>query len=139
MNRKFYLRFSLRYLSIISIITCYFGCCWLLLTRRSTKHDLRLVDLVPGPIFTTKFNGSVLGRAKLKFSKSSVDWAEKIISSFGEKFSKNVSEDVFQTKPVFVAAFSSNHYTEAKLMLNSFRQVHKSAGFRMTIYDLGLR
>jgi len=133
----------------LGISLCYIF--FLVKTKTIEKTISHFINLLPGEYFSALDNGRLFLRGKRKFGNESIFWANMFMTRFstllfdnkpnskqnsGEKL---FSKDVFLVKPIFVTAFSSNHHLEARKMLKNLRSVHRIAGYKIVVYDLGLR
>jgi len=94
-----------------------------------------------------QFSAQQLGefvQAKLKFGIATVNRGNEIMQSIFDQFptanQSNYDENqVFQTDPIFITGISSNHFKEALNMLKSFRETLGKHGYKMVVYDVGLK
>lgn len=122
------------------IFTVMLLTCILLLIETISEYSIVISVPYSLPLpdhFSKKFQGKKF--EGIRFSKENIAIAKHMIDmNIEHDFYQEMIHKKIKEYPVFLTAFSSNHFHEGCKMLKSFYKVYKKRA-RMIMYDIGLR
>lgn len=125
--------FMIMYMTSIIFLTA------VIVRMRYTYEDKPVgVSLLLPDHFKREFQGKVFEGKR--FSNQSIAIAKHIVDlNFRNEHDQEMIDfNIFKQYPVFVTAFSTNHFREGYIMLESFYKVYEKRA-RIIMYDIGLR